>query len=92
MGDLDGNESPPPTATMVDQTSKAPDQPAAQLRPTHSSIGGPIISSFEDISSPPPKNINGRFGWKQVPPTNGNNGRSNKQGTGPTGSAIKANP
>jgi hypothetical protein len=73
-GDMDGNEAPPPTATMYPQTSKAPYQLPAQSRPTHSSIGGPIITSIEDISSPPPKRavmmVNGNTSLEGLqPPT-----------------------
>jgi hypothetical protein len=71
---MDSNKAPPPIATMDPQTSKAPDQPAVQSRPTHSLIGGPIITSTEGISSPPPKRavmmVNGNTSLESLqPPT-----------------------
>jgi hypothetical protein len=55
MGDMDGNNAPPPMATIYPQTSEAQDQLPVPSRPTHSSIEGPIITSTEDTSSPPLK-------------------------------------
>ncbi len=71
---MDGNEAPPPMATMDPRTSLVPDQPAAQSWLTHNSIGGPIITSTEDISSPRPKRavmtVNGNTSLEGLrPPT-----------------------